>query len=94
MADVQETNTQKSVCAPEDRLRAENLQLRLQNVQLQLQVMQAELQKAVQTRSTLLAEMENVRAEFLTKYNVDLVSAKINPDGTFEKLNPLQGLIK
>jgi len=79
------------IISVEDRLRAENLQYKMQNTQLQLQLLQADIQRAVQTRTDLVAAMNSLRQEFLTRYGVDLAQVKINDDGTFEQLPPRTG---
>lgn len=74
------------VISVEDRLRAEVLQYKMQNVQLQLQLLQADVQRAVQTRTELVGDMNALRQEYMIKYGVDLTQVKINDDGTFEQL--------
>jgi hypothetical protein len=74
------------IISAEDRLRAENLQYKMQNVQLQLQLLQADIQRAITTRNGLVTDMNALRQEYLTRYNVDLTQVKINDDGTFEPL--------
>lgn len=71
-----------TIISTEDRLRAENLQLRLENIQGKLKSIQNEIQHTLEGRDNVLKDMNKLREEFQSKYNVDLAKVAIMPDGT------------
>lgn len=74
------------VVATEDRLRAENLTLKLENVQARMQSIQSEIQRLLESRNTIVGDMNKLKDEFIQKYGIDLTKVAIMPDGTVQEL--------
>lgn len=76
---------QETVISQEDLLRIKVLTLGMENVQLQLQGMLQQIQAAKLREKELVAQMGQLKAEFLTKYGVDLSTVQVGEDGRIVK---------
>lgn len=66
----------------EERYEIENCFLKVQNLALQTQKLHDDVQKAVQMRMEEQNRMVGIQARLGAKYNVDMTTVKIAPDGT------------
>lgn len=62
-------------------LRVENLRLKMGNVQLRLQAINAEVQNLLRSKTDVQSQMESLRLEVLSNFNVDLATVQLDDNG-------------